>query len=154
MRTDLEKATEMFKSGKYTCVLCKEKEIITCTERGVKPLLYMLDGKSELKGFSAADKVVGKAAAFLYLLLGVKTVYAPVMSLSAIHLLEANGICPRYDNSVENIVNRSGTGICPMEETVKELCVPTEALKAIRHRLAELQSRSVQKDVIISDVSW
>lgn len=61
------------------------------------------------------------------------------MSLSAIHLLEANGIYPQYDTPVENIINRSGTGICPMEETVKELSVPKEALKAIRQRLSELR---------------
>lgn len=139
MRTDLEKAAEMLRNGDYTCVLCKGKEIITCTERGVKPLLDLLDSGKDLKDFSAADKVVGKAAAFLYVLLDVKAVYSPTMSESAIHLLEANGICPQYDIPVENIINRSGTGICPMEETVKELSVPKEALTAIRQRLSELR---------------
>ncbi len=139
MRADLEKAAEILKSGKYTCVLCKGKETITCTRRGVKPLLDLLDSGKDLKGFSAADKVVGKAAAFLYMLLEVKAVYATVMSRTAIHLLETNGICPQYDIPVENIINRSGTGICPMEETVKELSVPKEALKAIRQRLSELR---------------
>lgn len=142
MRTDLEKAEEMLKSGVYTCVLRKGEEMITCTERGVKPLLDLLDSGKALNGFSAADKVVGKAAAFLYILLDVKTVYAPVMSISAIHLFEAKGVLFRYDASVKNIINRSRTGICPMEEAVKELSVPEEALKAIRKRLAELQSRS------------
>ncbi|MDE7195010.1 MAG: DUF1893 domain-containing protein [Oscillospiraceae bacterium] len=142
MKTDLSKAAEILKSGEYTCVLCKGEETVTYTERGVKPLLDLLDSEKGLNGFSPADKVVGKAAAFLYILLEVKTVYAPVMSLSAIHLFEANGVFFRYDVSVENIINRSGTGICPMEEAVKELSVPEEALKAIRKRLSELQSRS------------
>lgn len=74
MRTDLKKAAEMLKNGAYTCVLCKDEEIITCAERDVKPLLDLYDSGNDLKGFSAADKVVGKAAAFLYVLLGVKAI--------------------------------------------------------------------------------
>ena len=71
---DLERAREIFDSGDYTCVLCKGEVTLTSTERGVKPLLNWLDGENVLKGFSAADKVVGRAAAFLYILMEVKEV--------------------------------------------------------------------------------
>lgn len=141
MKTDLIKAVEQLNSGKYTCVLCKENEIYTSTERGVKPLIDWLDGAIDFNGFSAADKVVGKAAAFLYVLLGVKEVYAPVMSESAIHTLERNGIQPHCDKSVKNIINRTGTGFCPMEEAVMDISAPAEALTAIRNRLRELALR-------------
>lgn len=59
--------------------------MLTSTERGVKPLLQWLDGENSVKGFSAVDKVVGRAAAFLYVLLEVKEVYAGVMSEGAAH---------------------------------------------------------------------
>lgn len=132
MSSDLNKAIDKLQSGAYTCVLCKDDEIITSTERGVKPLTDLLDRGIDLKGFSAADKVVGKAAAFLYVLLGVNEVYAPVMSESAVHTLLENGVKARFDRSVKNIINRSGTGFCPMEEAVKDITEPAAAIAAIK----------------------
>ncbi len=139
MKTDLTKAVNILKDGQYTCVLCKGDENYTSTERGVKPLLDWLNSGIDLKGFSAADNVVGKAAAFLYVLLGVKEVYAHVMSESAIYTLARNGICPQCDISVKNIINHVGTGNCPMEEAVRELSEPTEALESIKVKLMQLQ---------------
>lgn len=138
MKNDLKKAIDILNSGQYTCVLCKDNEIHISTERGVKPLLEWLESGIDLKGFSVADKVVGKAAAFLYVLLGVKEVYAPVMSESAIYTLSRNGIFPQCDISVKNIINRTGMGNCPMEEAVVDITIPVEAVNAIRNRLKEL----------------
>lgn len=138
MKDDLIKAIDILNSGQYTCVLCKKCEIYTSTERGVKPLLEWLERKTELEGFSAADKVVGKAAAFLYVMLGVKEVYSHVMSESAVYTLERNGVQPYFDKSVKNIINRHGTGFCPMEEAVGEISDISEAFKAIKKRLTEL----------------
>lgn len=143
MRTDLEKAADMLKSGEYTCVLCNNDKIITCTERGVKPLIDLLDSSAGLNGFSAADKVVGKAAAFLYVLLKVKEVYAPIISKSAICIFEENKIHFICDTSVDNIINRTKTGLCPMEEVVGNISDPLKALYSIRQRLSELRLRSV-----------
>jgi len=47
---DMQRAKELFESGNYTCVLCKGDEIITSTERGVKPLFTWLEGKGSVKG--------------------------------------------------------------------------------------------------------
>lgn len=138
MKNDLKKAIDILNSGQYTCVLCKDNEIHTSTERGVRPLLGWLESETKLKGFSAADKVVGKAAAFLYVLLGVKEVYAPVMSESAIYTLSRNGIFPRCDVSVKNIINRAGTGNCPMEEAVMDIIEPKEAINNIKLKLLQL----------------
>lgn len=135
---DIEKATKMLHSGAYTCVLCRGNEIYTSVERGVKPLLEWLDSGLDLSGFTAADKVVGKAAAFLYVLLGIKVVFAPVMSEGAVELLEENGIDYRCDVVTKSIMNRSGTGICPMEEAVGNTSIPEDALDLIRKRLSEL----------------
>ncbi|MDE7157453.1 MAG: DUF1893 domain-containing protein, partial [Lachnospiraceae bacterium] len=112
--------------------------VYTGMERGVKPLLDWLDSDKEFRGFCAADKVVGKAAAFLYVLLGVETVYAPVMSRGAIDTLEQYDIQPLYDCSVDKIINRAKTGICPMEETVWDISSPEEALRAIKIKLTKL----------------
>lgn len=143
MKTDLTKAINNLNERQYTCVLCRDDIMYTSTERGVKPLLDWLDSDTDVKGFSAADKVVGNGAAFLYVLLGVKEVYAHVMSEAASGTLAENGIRFQCDISVKNIINRAGTGNCPMEEAVSGLSEPGEALEAIRKRLAEMKSNNV-----------
>ena len=68
------KARHLLESGDYTCVVCKDDSVHTTSQRGVAPLLNWLDAGINLTGFSAADRVVGRGAAFLYCLLGVKEV--------------------------------------------------------------------------------
>ena len=63
MHPDLKKATDILSQGNYTCVICREDQVLTATERGVKPLLSWLDAGLDLGGFSAADRVVGRATA-------------------------------------------------------------------------------------------
>lgn len=137
--TDLEKARMHLDSGNYTCVSCREDAIYFATERGVKPLLNWLDSGMDMNGFSAADKVVGRATAFLYCLLGVKTVYANVMSRPAAQVLENSGITAQWGKLVEGIINRKGTGPCPFEAAVMEIEDPREALTAIRNKMAQMQ---------------
>lgn len=138
MQTDFVKAVELLNNGNYTCVLCSGDTVFTSAERGVKPLLDFLDGATDLNGFSAADKVVGKAAAFLYVLLGVKQVYARVLSESALAVFEKYGIECKFEKIAASIINRAGNGICPMESAVTDISSPAEALEAIRRRLYEL----------------
>lgn len=136
---DLIKAKEMLAGSSYTCVLCKGDTVHTATERGVKPLVRWLTEGADLREFAAADKVVGKATAFLYCLLGVKAVHSRVMSGAAARVLEEHGIAATQEQLVDNIINRQGTGICPFEEAVWHISDPREALPAIRSKMAQLQ---------------
>ncbi len=136
--TDLEKAKTLLCDGVYTVVLCRDEITHTDTRRGVAPLLALLDRGEDVSGFAAADKVVGKAAAFLYLRLGVAAVHAAVISTPAYGLLTAHGIDTTYDTLVPAIRNRAGDGYCPMETVTLPLTDPVEAEVAIRQRLAEL----------------
>ncbi|MDE5973209.1 MAG: DUF1893 domain-containing protein [Eubacterium sp.] len=140
MNYDLTNAVEILNKENYTCVLCCGDDKYTSSKRGVKPLIDWLESGIDFNGFSAADKVVGNAAAFLYVLLGIKAVYAPVISEAAIHTLKENGVEIQYDLAVEYIVNRSGDGNCPMEESVKGISDPEKALCAIRKKLKELMN--------------
>lgn len=136
--TDLENARSHLDSGAYTCVACLGDQVYFATERGVKPLLNWLDSGMDMTGFSAADKVVGRATAFLYCLLGVKTVYAHVMSRPAAQVLEENGITAHWGRLVDGIINRRGTGPCPFEASVMNIRDPEEALSAIRNKMAQM----------------
>ena len=93
---NLEFAKETLLNNDYTCVICQGETVYTSTFRGVKPLVQWLDRKLDVKGFSAADKVIGRATAFLYVLLDVQEVYAHVMSRAAAEVLEMGGIVHAY----------------------------------------------------------
>ena len=134
---DLTKARQLLSEGGYTCVLCKADNIYTSTHRGVKPLMDLLD--TDVTGCSAADKVVGKATALLYCLLGIKCLYAGVISEAAIRVLTDHSIPVQWEHRVAYIQNRAGTGRCPMEMATEHICDPAEAPAAIRNKLKELQ---------------
>lgn len=144
MDQDLLRAQALLAEGTYTCAVCRAGESFTATERGVRPLLRWLDEKTDLTGASAADRVVGKAAAFLYVLLGVKTVYAPIMSVPARDTLCAAGIEVIADTVVPAIRNRTDTGFCPMESAVWSLSDPREAKAVLERRAAELAAQAAR----------
>lgn len=135
---DLLAAKAMLEQGRHTCVLCRDDAVHTATERGVKPLVRWLTENLDAKEFSAADRVVGRATAFLYRLLGVKEVYAHVMSRAAAEVLRSGGIEFSCGTMVENIINRQGTGICPFEAAVLKIEDPDLALNAIRDKMAQM----------------
>lgn len=135
---DLIKAKEILIFENHTCVLCKENAVFTSDLRGVKPLVKWYAEKTELEGFSAADKVVGKATAYLYVLLGVKRVFAKVISLPAKDVLERYGIEVEFDTLVPNIINRAGDGVCPFELAVQDTNDAKEAYKIIRLKMEEM----------------
>ena len=134
----MEKAKELLESNGYTCVLTDGTEIYTSTQRGVKPLVEFLESGTAFAGFSAADKVVGRATAYLYVLLGVKELFAQVISKPALAVLQENGIAVECGSLVDNIINRKGDGICPFESAVMDIAAPQEAYAAIRKKMREM----------------
>lgn len=135
----LEKAKQLLVEGNYTCVLWGGTGTYTATARGVRPLVDWLDSGIDVRGFCAADKVVGRATAFLYVLLGVRAVWAGVMSTPAKNALEENGITALCGREVAGIINRRGDGPCPFEEAVLGITDPKEALDAIRRKQFQMR---------------
>ncbi len=133
-----QKAKELLLGSQNTCVICRENEVFQSSQRGVKPLLDFLDSKTDLKGACAADKVVGAGAAFLYVLLDVREVYALVLSERAKAVLMQNGISVYYDKLVPKIENRVRNGFCPIETAVLNETDPIAALTKIRQTLESL----------------
>ena len=135
---DLEKARSLLEKENYTCVICRGDDVITDRRRGIRPLMELLESGKDLQGYSAADKVVGKAAAFLYCLLGVKALHAGVLSVPARDVLVSAGISVEWGSLVPAIRNRAGDGFCPMETAVWDLTDPALAPDAIRAALQKL----------------
>ena len=137
----LDKAKKILESGDYTCVLTNDSYLYTSNLRGVKPLVQLLETKTSPTGLFAADKVVGKATAYLYVLLKIQALYTKVISEPALTVLQAHNIVVQYDTLVANIINRKGDGICPFEEAVMGTHEPNEAYVAIRKKMESLNIR-------------
>ena len=135
MNNNTQKAKALLLDGDYTLVAICNNEILTSHERGIKPLLKLLDINMNLKGYSVADKVIGKAAAFLYVLLETDEIYANVISESALDILTENHIKTNYEILTKAIRNRDNTGFCPMETAVIDTENADEALIRIRNTL-------------------
>ena len=145
MNNDLTSAKELLVNNGYTCVLFKDGNEFHSFDRGVKPLIDFLESGKDFDGFYAADKTVGAGAAHIYVLLGVKALWANIISQSGKEILEKNNIQIFFGKQVPYIINRSGDGVCPIESSVKDIKNSNEALSAIKEKLKKLNSAK-QKD--------
>lgn len=105
----------------------------TFTQRGVADLLCLLrDEPDTLRGAWIADKVVGKAAASLMILGGVAALHTDVISRPALDLFSRHtGAEVSYDTVADYVINRTNTGMCPLETRCLNLSMPTECRDAI-----------------------
>lgn len=119
---------KLLHEGQHSLVV-SNGDIRTFDGRGVSDLYKLFkEDPGFLRGASLTDKVVGKAAAALIALAGVKEVHADVISLSAFDLLIKGGIRVSYDRVVPHIINRTKTGWCPLETRCQESETPEECL--------------------------
>lgn len=136
--TDLDRAKALL-SGHSVAFVNGEHSLVL-DGRGVAPLLGVIAGGEDLSGASAADLIIGKAAAMLMTLLGVKSVYGEVTSAAGYEYLTAHGITAEYGTLTDSIRNRDGSGQCPMELAVKDISDPSAGLDAIKTRLDRLRN--------------
>lgn len=129
---DMMRAGQLLTSGGYSCVLYRSGVSFTSYASGIKPLLIWLDSGVDYSGFFAADKIVGKGAAWIYIHLRVRGVYARTMTIDARDLLFAHGVAVSCDNYIERIMNRTGDGLCPFEAALIGQAEPDQALAAIK----------------------
>ena len=126
-------------SDEVRCAIISGQKTFTSGKKGVAPLIELIDSGDDYNGCIAADRIVGKAAALLYVKLGAVEVYAEVLSKAAIGVLESNGIKFSYNSIVEFIHNRQGDGMCPMEMTVTDISDPDTAVIALKEKIAALR---------------
>ena len=130
-----EIAKEKLENSGATLVFCNENESNSSDVRGVKSLVMMVKEKRTMKGFYCADKVVGKAAAFMYVLLKPEELFAFVISEKATDVLDKYGIKYFYSEKVPAIINRKGDGFCPMETATENAATPEKAYEMLYSKL-------------------
>ncbi|MBQ4088109.1 MAG: DUF1893 domain-containing protein [Clostridia bacterium] len=130
-------AITRIQNGTASCVVVKHNRIISSdSPRGIAHVIALHES-GKLKNAFVADKIVGKAAAMIFSLGGVKGCYGENVSESAVKWLKAHGIPFTYTNCSEYIVNRKGDGMCPMEETVLHMEDAEKALLALKQKTAK-----------------
>lgn len=144
---------QILREGNHSLALCPAdgdiRRMKTYDGRGVADLFRLLgEQHSVLQNAMLADKVVGKGAAALMVLGGVKSVYAEVMSRAARDLLEHSGVAARCGSLVDHIVNRAGTGMCPVEARCLPCATPEECLAQITSFLEEMKSSKSKQQKI------
>ena len=86
-----------------------------------------------------ADKVIGKGAAALIALGQAEAVYADVISENALPLFEDAGIRTTYATRAPYIINRAGTGQCPVETLCAPYTRPEDMLPRIKEFISNLK---------------
>ena len=140
MISPLQRAISLLERG-YTCVICDHDRVLTSKKTGIAPLLERWESGEALESVSVADRIVGKAAAMLLLLMGASEVYGSVMSQPALELLTAAGVQTSYGELVPGIINRTGDGSCPMERAVADLTDPADAPAVLRQTIDALRKK-------------
>lgn len=134
------KAIESLHREKCSCVIAKpDGQFTLCHRRGVADLLELYP---TLAGAFIADKVVGKGAAALMVAGGVSAVYTDVVSRPALKLLEESGVEVGYQTLAENIINRDGTDICPVEKLTAACATADECIPIIEKFVSDMISRA------------
>jgi len=109
---DKKLAFALIKNGK---ILYKSKG------QGLKPLIFCVKNyKAQMRGATVYDKVVGHAAALLFVYGRVKEIMTPLISQSAVVLFREKGVKYEYGKMVKLITNRQGSDLCPMEKLSQE----------------------------------
>ncbi len=138
----LKTVKEILRENNYTCVISDGDEVIyTSVEKGVKPLLTFYNNHPQYHSLYIGDKIIGKGAAFLLVLLSIKGLYTPIISQSALELLQKHKIEVQWDKIVPFIKNRTGDGRCPIEAAVLDEEEPIRALEKIRMKVKELNTK-------------
>ena len=128
-RNDLRQTNDA--NRRLYLVVCAKESVHVSEERGLKSLLSLV-GETQWNGAAAADKVVGKAAALLFVLLKVKSVYAEVLTFSAKSVLERNGVECVYGKLVDRLIDPNGD-ICRSELAVESIDNPSDAPVALNN---------------------
>ena len=120
--TNLEKIKKILLEKNASLVVCYKsgdiKEYYQDRIKDIKEIL--IKDEALLKDAIVADKVIGKVAASILAVAGVKEIYTEIISEFAIPILEKNDIKYEYNKKVNYIKNKDNTGMCPMENKYKD----------------------------------
>ena len=132
----MQQLIEILRREKCSLVVKNHGIVTTYSKPGVRDLEYLLDHDPEmLHGATIADKVIGKAAAAMVVVGGVKELYAEVMSKKAIPFLDDAGIIYTYGTLVDTIKEEGER--CQLEKITAPATTPEETVALLRTHFEE-----------------
>ena len=120
MNTDLDIAKKRLTENRLSLSIVKEGKILfESSSNGLKDLFEAVNKLgTSLRNASIAYRIVGKAAAFLFVYSRADSVFAVTISERGLKLLEQNHVSAEFRNIVPNVLNRERTDGCPFEKLV------------------------------------
>ena len=135
-----ELLVQLLEAEHCSCVIRNGDTVRLFRRPGVRDLFDLLHTEPELlAGAFVADRIVGKGAAALMILGGVRELRAATVSEAALELLRPSGVALTCDTVVPYIVNRAGTGCCPVEMRCRDCRTAEECLPRIEEFLEEMK---------------
>ena len=143
---DLELAKLKLIEENLSLVIVKKGKVIFETKKqGISGFLQAIEKLDKnLVAASAADKIVGVAAAMLCVYAGVDSVFALTISEEGIRVLEDNNIICLFDNKVSNILNRSKTDVCPFEKLAMDSGNSEDAYVKLKSLASQMMKKSTK----------
>ena len=131
---DIEIAkSDIGKKGFALSVVKDGKTIIQSKTPGVSALVTAIErDRQSLRGASAADKVLGRAAAMLFVYSEVKCVFALLASQDALTTLKMFSVPFECEKTVAQILNRNQTSTCPFESLIQDVEDPQDAFEKLK----------------------
>mgnify|MGYP005948232421 CR=1 FL=1 len=130
---DINRAKFILEDRKASVVFCSAGQEIILDGKGIRPLLEIMKTRTAFSEFSVADKIVGKAAALLFVKMKVASVYGSVISEKAKEIFLRFNIPFSYQTLASMIINRKGDGMCPMEKAIENVSDPEEAYQILKN---------------------
>lgn len=125
-------------NGDISAVLINGNEVIALKGHGISPVLKLIESNKNYSDYSLADIVVGKAVATLFVKLGIRNVYARLISVPAYEYLNEHDVNVQYTTIVPNILNRNKNDICPMEKAVENISDYEQAYTILKDRYEQM----------------
>ena len=143
---DVELAKLKLIEEDLSLVIVKKGKVIFETKRqGINGFLQAIEKLDKnLVATSAADKIVGVAAAMLCVYAGVTSVFALTISEQGIKVFEANNIAYRFEKKVPNILNRDKKDACPFEKLAIDSGNSEEAYVKLKSCASQAMSKSAK----------
>ena len=131
---DIEIAKSDVRKKDFTLSIVKDgKMILQSKTPGVSALVTAIErDRQSFRGASAADKVLGRAAAMLFVYSEVKCVFALLASQDALTTLEMFSVPFECEKTVAKILNRNQTSTCPFESLIQDVENPQDAFEKLK----------------------
>ncbi len=138
---------KLIKEDLSLVIVKKGKVIFETKKQGISGFLQAIEKLDKnLVAASAADKIVGVAAAMLCVYAGVVSVFALTISEEGMRVLEDNNIAYIFEKKVSNILNRDKNDVCPFEKLAMASGSSDEAYVKLKSLASQMMRKSEKTD--------